>query len=302
MLRGNLANAAALAGNPERMIPMLKQTLARLESKRGVDHVETIGLLNQLALRTRDAHQLESAEPLFRELWERRSRTLGPGEKSTIDAEQQWGVCLSMMGRREEAERHFLHCLSESRKATGVPANWVQVYQEHLAELYDDWGKPRKAAEFLRTERQASLDDEISFANALFEIGLSRLRKLKWSEAESVLRECVEIQRARRPDDWRRYNAMRYLGNALLGEKEYVKAEPILLDAYNGMKAQEAHIPLALKVRISEAAAEIAKLYEATGQPEQARRWLAHVWGNTAVCAAQAPIFQGPANAVAQKA
>ena len=43
------------------------------------------------------------------------------------------------------------------------------------------------------------------------------------------------------------------LGGALLGQKKYAEAEPLLLAGYEGMKQREAKIPPEGKVRLTEA-------------------------------------------------
>ena len=63
------------------------------------------------------------------------------------------------------------------------------------------------------------------------------------------------------------------LGGALLGQKKYAEAEPLLLQGYEGMKQREAQIPQAGKVRLAEATERLVRLYEATNQPENARTW-----------------------------
>jgi hypothetical protein len=51
------------------------------------------------------------------------------------------------------------------------------------------------------------------------------------------------------------------LGRALLGQKKYADAEPLLLKGYEGMKARENTIPLEGKIRVPEAIARLVLLY-----------------------------------------
>ena len=55
------------------------------------------------------------------------------------------------------------------------------------------------------------------------------------------------------------------LGAALLGQKKYSEAEPLLLAGYQGMKEREAKIPAPYKIRLVEALERLVQLYEATG-------------------------------------
>ena len=76
-----------------------------------------------------------------------------------------------------------------------------------------------------------------------------------------------------RPDDWRTFNTHSLLGGSLLGQTKYAEAEPLLLSGYEGMKTREASIPPKDKVRLSQAAERVVKLYEAWGKPDRAAKW-----------------------------
>ena len=63
------------------------------------------------------------------------------------------------------------------------------------------------------------------------------------------------------------------LGGALLGQKKYAEAEPLLLTGYEGMKQREGKIPTAGKVRPKEALQRLVQLYEDMGQSAKAAEW-----------------------------
>jgi eukaryotic-like serine/threonine-protein kinase len=75
------------------------------------------------------------------------------------------------------------------------------------------------------------------------------------------------------PDAWMTFNLQSQLGGALLGQKKYVDAEPLLLAGYEGMKKQAAKIPPPGKVRLTEAVERLVQLYEATGKKDEAAKW-----------------------------
>ena len=68
---------------------------------------------------------------------------------------------------------------------------------------------------------------------------------------------------------------MSMLGGALLGQKQYAEAEPLLLKGYEGMKAREKTIPSQASPRIPEALDRLVELYAATGKRDEAARWRA---------------------------
>ena len=72
---------------------------------------------------------------------------------------------------------------------------------------------------------------------------------------------------------WAAFDIRSTLGGSLLGQKKYAEAEPLLISGYEGMKAREAKVPAAGKIRITEAAQRLVTLYESWGKPEKANEW-----------------------------
>jgi hypothetical protein len=107
---------------------------------------------------------------------------------------------------------------------------------------------------------------------------LSLLQLKLWIEAEPILRECLAIREKTDPENWRTFNTQSMLGGALLGQKKYAEAEPLLLKGYEGMKALEKTpapdaARLALQQRLAEALDRLIELYTATNRPDEAARW-----------------------------
>lgn len=95
----------------------------------------------------------------------------------------------------------------------------------------------------------------------------------RYKEAELYLRECQAIREKSQPNDWSAFYAQSMLGGALLGQKKYTEAEPILLKGYEGMKQRDAKIPKEGKVRLTEAVTRLVQLYDAWGKPAEAAKW-----------------------------
>src|SRR5262249_14795324 len=106
-------------------------------------------------------------------------------------------------------------------------------------------------------------------------LGLALLDKQNWDEAESLLRECLAFCEQAEPDLWTTANTQSLLGGALLGQKKYADAEPLLLKGYKGMKVREKNMPPQNAVRIHEALDRLIELYTAWGKPEEAKKWQA---------------------------
>ena len=74
-----------------------------------------------------------------------------------------------------------------------------------------------------------------------------------------------------------RCNTRSLLGGALLGQKKYAEAEPLLVKSYQGMKSREKTIPKqgGGELRIPEALDRLIELYIAINKPDQAKKWQA---------------------------
>ena len=94
-----------------------------------------------------------------------------------------------------------------------------------------------------------------------------------FDQAEPLLRECLAIREKTQPDVWSTFNTKSMLGGALLGQKKYAEAEPLLLAGYEKMKQREKTIPPEGKIRIPEAIERLVQLYEATDRKDEVAKW-----------------------------
>jgi hypothetical protein len=108
---------------------------------------------------------------------------------------------------------------------------------------------------------------------ALATLGWTLPKAREPAETEMVLRECLDIREKKEPDSWTTFNARSLLGEALLGQKKYDDAEPLLVEGYEGLKQREAKIPPAGKPNLTSALERLVHLYDAWGKPEQAEQW-----------------------------
>jgi hypothetical protein len=90
-----------------------------------------------------------------------------------------------------------------------------------------------------------------------------------------LLRRCLTMRQQATPNVWQTFNTQSLLGGALLGQKKYAEAEPLLVKGYEGMKTREKTIPKAGggELRIPEALDRLIELYAATNQPDEAKKW-----------------------------
>jgi tetratricopeptide (TPR) repeat protein len=112
-----------------------------------------------------------------------------------------------------------------------------------------------------------------TFAAALAVQGSVLLSQNKPAEAEQKLRECLTVRQKAQPDDWTTFDTQSMLGEALLEQKKYAEAEPLLLKGYEGMKKREAQVPAESRPRRTKALERLVRLYTAWGKKDNAARW-----------------------------
>jgi tetratricopeptide (TPR) repeat protein len=127
---------------------------------------------------------------------------------------------------------------------------------------------------WLAVVKEKSGGDSLPYAGELMSLSGNLFRQKKWTDAEGVLRECLAVRERKSPDSWTRFHAVSLVGAALLGQKKYAEAEPLLLEGYNGMKEREKTIPPKNKSRLIEAAERLVQLYDAT-KKDEAAKWRA---------------------------
>jgi tetratricopeptide (TPR) repeat protein len=183
------------------------------------------------------AGKWDLALPLFDDTVKLRKAKLGPEHPDTVKSVSTLAACYSDADRFAEAAALWKVVLPESRKSIpfGIPP----------------------------------LDMQLAMAGQAF------LKVHAYAEAESVLRESLAIRQKKQPNRWNTFNAQSMLGGALLGQKKYADAEPLLLKGYRGMQEREKTIPSPLLNRFTEAIERLVQLYEALDRKDIAAKWWA---------------------------
>jgi tetratricopeptide (TPR) repeat protein len=165
----------------------------------------------------------------------------------------------------------ILDTLAAAYAEIGDFTNAVRVQQEAIALLPKD--DENDSQGFKARLQVYQSGQPYRDAGALAAKALALLNTGKFAEAEPIARECLAIREITTPDHWLTFNARSMLGVALLGQKNYPDAEPLLLSGYEGMKQREDTIPSSGKQRLKEAAERLVQLYEATDNPAETARW-----------------------------
>jgi tetratricopeptide (TPR) repeat protein len=268
----NLAGAYRAAGKIDRALSLYEQVLARRKSILGPDHPDTFASMSGLAAAYWSAKRLDRSIPLFEESLKLRLAKEGHDQPETLIDKANLGVNYSDAGRSAEA----LPLLEEAAKARGrVPV--LRNIRTSLLDAYVRAGQTEKAAnlasELLAEGRAALSAGSLPLAGLLASTGMVRLQVRAWNEAEPVLRECLAIRQKAEPDAWTTFNTKSMLGGALLGQRKYADAEPLLRAGFDGMKSRAAKIPPQARIRLREALDRLIDLAEAANNRDDATKW-----------------------------
>ncbi len=233
----NLASGYLAAGKLNLALPLLEETLKLTKAKLGADHPETITSMNNLAVGYREAGKLELALPLLEE---------------TLN-------------------------LLKAKRGANHPATLTSM--GNLATIYCEANDVKKASatfrEYIASQRKLANRNDSGFAAALATVALKLLMCREYATAEEMLRECLGIREQPQPDAWTTFNTRSLLGEALIGQKKYGTAEPLLVKGYQGMKDREKTILPLGSTRVAEALDRLVAFYNVTKKPDEAKKWRA---------------------------
>jgi serine/threonine protein kinase/tetratricopeptide (TPR) repeat protein len=272
----NLGAAHVEAGKLPEAIRLLEHVGAAQERTLGTDHRQTLDTLDGLAVAYGKAKQLDKSIALGEDVLRRSEATLGRDHPDTLRKLANLGGYYSDADRPDDA----IPLLEEAYRK-GRPHPELAWVGNRLGTAYVKAGKVPEAArlveEQLDTVRQQVQPDSPQLAVALARSGRQLLDLGQFTTAEPLLRECLALREKlaerKQVAPWEVANAKALLGGALLGAKEYARAEPLLMSGYEGLKQNEKAIPAVGKSNIPAALGRLVELFEATGKTQDAAKW-----------------------------
>jgi tetratricopeptide (TPR) repeat protein len=274
----NLGAAYRAAGRLQESIALLETARNAAVTTVGAEHPITLATLSGLARAYQDTGKLQQAVTLFEQVRDALVKTLGADHPRTLTSLCNLATAYQLAGSVPEAiglfekvaagieKRQFQHQYARRLMSRAIAA-FTAANQLDKAEC---WRRKWMAA--VGQQHGATSP---AYACELASLGLNLLQQHKWADAEPVLRESWVIRKKNEADDWRTFNTMSMLGGALLGQKNYTAAEPLLVNGYEGMKARASTIPLDAATPMPEALDRLIELATATTQPDDVRTWQA---------------------------
>jgi hypothetical protein len=172
------------------------------------------------------------------------------------------------LGEPAKAVKQYERALALREVGNGPADRATMECRDQLAKAYRLADRPNDASRLFDGDPNTP-----SHAEALAIRGSMLLEQKKPAEAESKLRECLAIREKIQPDDWTTFATKSMLGEALLEQKNYVEAEPLLVSGYKGLKQRETKIPPPDKSHLTKALERLVRLHENSGKQEKAAQW-----------------------------
>jgi eukaryotic-like serine/threonine-protein kinase len=191
--------------------------------------------MNNLAEAYRNAGQFANATALHEETLAKQKVKLGPDHATTLTSMNNLALTYEAASQLSKALPLYEDALTKRKAKFGADNPDTLSTMEHLGRAYLANKQPEKSV--------------------------------------LMLRDCLAIREKKLPGQWPTATAKSLLGDALLGQKKYAEAEPLLLAGYEGLKANAQHIPPQGKNNLPDAVARLVKLYDAWGKPDEAAKW-----------------------------
>jgi tetratricopeptide (TPR) repeat protein len=244
----------------------------------GADHPDTLNTQNLLAETFRSGGQLTRAVALAEQIYQARRKKLGDAHPDTITSLNYVALNECLAGRYDAAAKLWETAYQRGSEVRGADHPDTLVTLSNLSGAHCQAGNVTAATRtyeaYLNALRKRSDTPTPQLAAALASSGSRLLGVRQYPLAEQFLRDCLTARQALRVTDWTLSNTESLLGEALLGQKKYTEAEPLLRAGYEGLKAKAAAIPGPLRrERLEEALERLVRLATEAGKPDDLKKW-----------------------------
>ena len=292
LIRESLALRRRLLGNEDKDVAVTLIELARVLNDSGRSNDAEPYIRESLAIRRRvfgDGHRetavskselgrllvrrgdLAGAEPLLREVLATNVNVLGREHPNTASSQGNLGLLLMYKGDMAAAEPLLRESVATKRRVFGADGIDYALALNSLA-LAAEWqGRFAEAQasfeECLRIARPQLGETHPRVLEYMLHLARVRIARGDGVSTEPSLRHVLTAREKLYPaGDWRIAQGQSVLGAALIAQKRYAEAEPLLLAADAALKpipGLQGHERVANRARL-------VTLYQKSGRPEQA--------------------------------
>lgn len=275
--KNNLAVLYQEQRNYNRAEPLLQEVLKARSAKLGAEHPQTLNIKENVALLWEAQGKYEQAEALLQEVLRTRITTLGIDHPDTLRSKQNLAVMYHAQKNPERAATLLEEVVRGWTGKLGAQHPDTLTGKGILAMVYRTLKKSAQAAALyqeviqgrvhrLGPDHPKTLLSKQDLASLFQEQG-------KHIEAERLLRDCLAVASKSYPDTWTTFRLHALLGAALLEQRKFAEAEPLLLQGFDGVKRCAAIDSASRSRELLEISKHVVGLYDAWDKPEQAAKW-----------------------------
>jgi serine/threonine-protein kinase len=270
---GNLGVVLNIKGNVDEAEKLFRETLDRDRKQLGTEHPFVALDLWRLSQLVMNQGKLDEAESLQRGALAMHRKLLGNEHPSVAGDMNGLAMVLYEKGQMDEAEKLLREALALHRKLLGSEHTQVATNLSNLAIVLQQKGKQDEAEKLAREAvdlGQKLLGNEHPYVAAwLATLAEVRLSQGNIHDATAISEQALAFPKEKLAADSRyRARLEGTLGAILLSEKKYTESEPLLLDGYKVLAAQEKGLRSTERIL-----QRIVNLYWAWGKPDKAAEY-----------------------------
>jgi tetratricopeptide (TPR) repeat protein len=275
----SLAYAYQAAGQWDQALLLFQETLTKRQAKLGPDHPDTLLSMNNLASAYASAGRLDRSIPLLEKVLALHKARYGPDHPARLQILANLGAMYRQAKRLDEAIHVLEVALSKYKAKPGPDHPDTFACMDNLASAYQDAGQLDKALPLFEQTLEKTraklgpyhpdtLRSMNNLAGACWQAG-QRDKTLALYE-ETLAKAKAKLG----PEHPYTLRTMTSLAEAYQAAGQFAKAEPLLLQAYEGLKKQGKTIPAAVSAQhLTEVVERLVQLFEATGKKNEAVKW-----------------------------
>lgn len=273
--------------NRAKAVPLYVEAVELMKADPGLDAPETLNAMELLGGLYREMDQFDKAVPLFEQLLKIQTEKFGRTHPWTLESLTVLCECYRKVDRATDAIRRLeeAHRALTTNLTTVAELIAAQNMAKEIVTGYEQTGQQDKIVSFLLDWRAKA--EGLKKQGGLWgahqgkvlwyvreRLGVICLKQKRWAEAEKYIREHIKDV----GDDETEIDTFYYmsmLGEALLGQKKYAEAEPLLLKGYEGLKKIEKTISPQNESPFPDALDRLIEFYTVTNKPDEVKKWRA---------------------------
>ncbi|MCE9563778.1 MAG: protein kinase [Planctomycetes bacterium] len=270
-------------GRSAEAVPIFEELVALCRVVYGENHRETLSTMTNLAQIYIMAGQPLKGLVMLSQVISRQEASLDPSDPSLVESKQALARIYLVSQQYDKVLPLCDHVIADLRRLCGPDSTDTLEFLDIAAtasagaKLFDR--EETYLRELIRITAIMYGKSSERTTHVMARLALQLLTHEKWVAAETVLRECLAIREelAQRPRSilpkWIVFNTRSMLGAALLGQKKFAEAEPLVVDSAEKLLADQGSVPPRDRPNLQRAIDRVVQFYTATGNAEKAAEW-----------------------------